>query len=80
MQAPELATPRVALPNFEEQTPQQQLNQAAFLHRMLETLVLYTKYASKGAHIYDRGDVPAHVIARRRARNKVARISRRKNR
>lgn len=80
MNAPELTVPRVALPNLEEQTPQQQLNQAAFLHRMFESLVLYTKYARHRAHVYERGDVPRHVIERRRARNKVARISRRKNR
>lgn len=33
----------------------------------------------KGAQIYE-GTVPSHVIARRRARNKVARASRRLNR
>lgn len=32
-----------------------------------------------GRHIYE-GTVPQHVKARRRARNKVARLSRRRNR
>lgn len=33
----------------------------------------------RGEHVYE-GTVPASVIARRRARNKVARLSRRANR
>lgn len=36
-------------------------------------------HALQGQHIYA-GTVPAHVKARRRAKNKVARVSRRKNR
>jgi hypothetical protein len=49
-------------------TPEQ-----AFTHRFLNAL------ARKGTHIYE-GTVPAHVKARRRARAKVAKASRKANR
>lgn len=76
MTGPEFVTPRVALPGNEEAAEQQ----LKLLDRTFETLVLYATYARRGNHVYERGDVPSHVIARRRARNKVARVSRRKNR
>lgn len=36
-------------------------------------------YALQGKHVYA-GTVPAHVVARRRAKNRRARVSRRVNR
>ncbi len=80
MNSQPLATPRVTVPVETEATPEQLRNQLAFLSRQLDTLILYAKYARHRAHVYEVGDVPLKVKQRRRARNKVARQSRRKNR
>lgn len=48
-------------------------------HSTSQSTGLLVALNRSGKHIYG-GTVPAHVVAKRRARNKAARISRRSNR